>query len=59
MINMDLQVYDGQIEKYVKFKSHEQGKFISGGRGCFCPPPLKFAAMCLPPLKQNPEINPA
>jgi hypothetical protein len=26
----------------------------------FAPPPLKFAAMCLPPgLERNPEINPA
>jgi hypothetical protein len=24
----------------------------------FAPPPLKFAAMCFPPLEQNPEINP-
>ena len=24
-----------------------------------CPPPLKFAAMCLPPLERNPEIYPA
>ena len=45
---------------------HSIAGFISGGGagGAFAPHgdcicPLKIAAMCLPPLERNPEINPA